>query len=164
MPGNATTKPEKTEEGTLIVVEEVAFRAEVFAETCSAVRTVLLHLSTDEMVFFFMWCVAGNTNSGRRTLSLLRQGTYILFFVAERADNQLDVVTGKHVAVVDADLQRVLGFVVAVPATKYLAAARRPYLASPPVVHAPVLLWSGVTVHRSRLSSLLLLCSFLIPD
>lgn len=114
-----------------IVVEEVAFRAEVFAETCSAVRTVLLH---------------------------------ILFFVAERADNQLDVVTGKHVAVVDADLQRVLGFVVAVPATKYLAAARRPYLASPPVVHAPVLLWSGVTVHRSRLSSLLLLCSFLIPD
>lgn len=159
MPGNATTKPEKTEEGNTfeitsklarkipsatslntskkkggrayIVVEEVAFRAEVFAETCSAVRTVLLH---------------------------------ILFFVAERADNQLDVVTGKHVAVVDADLQRVLGFVVAVPATKYLAAARRPYLASPPVVHAPVLLWSGVTVHRSRLSSLLLLCSFLIPD
>lgn len=36
-----------------IVVEEVAFRAEVFAETCSAVRTVLLHLSTDEMGFFF---------------------------------------------------------------------------------------------------------------
>jgi hypothetical protein len=30
-----------------------------------------------------------------------------------------------------------LGFVVAVPATKYLAAARRPYLAPPPVVHAP---------------------------
>lgn len=30
-----------------------------------------------------------------------------------------------------------LGFVVAVPAIKYLPAARRPYLASPPVVHAP---------------------------
>jgi hypothetical protein len=30
-----------------------------------------------------------------------------------------------------------LGFVVAVPAIKYLAAARRPYLAFPPVVHAP---------------------------
>ena len=30
-----------------------------------------------------------------------------------------------------------LGFVVAVPAIKHLAAARRPYLAFPPVVHAP---------------------------
>ena len=30
-----------------------------------------------------------------------------------------------------------LGFVVAVPAVKYLAAARRPYLAFPPVVRAP---------------------------
>lgn len=37
-----------------------------------------------------------------------------------------------------------LSFVVTVPAIKYFAAARRPYLAFPPVVHAPGVPGPGV--------------------
>lgn len=55
-----------------------------------------------------------------------------------RSTNLLDFMAGDLVPVLEIDLERILGLVVAMPAVEDLAAARGPYLAPPHVMRAAV--------------------------
>jgi len=114
-------------------VKEVLHATSSADTTSIAVILVLGDIIVKEIAFF----AEVFSHAGPTTRAVL---LHILFFAAERADNLGDFVSRDVVAIVEVDLERILGLVVAMPAAEHLAAARRPYAAPPRVMLAAVLL------------------------
>lgn len=82
----------------------------------------------------------------------------ILLCVAQRAYNLLYLMARNLMPITQVDLKQIFGLIVTMPAIKHLAAARRPNLASPPVVRAAVLPGSQFHLFRDCSKIAILTC------